>query len=535
MALVRRCGSSKRELTLLRSALIAEINSTSEALIRDALSCIQVLKGSYYDIEPPSDEDDPIGQLGFDMVPPTSSAPEVLSLALALRSTPARQQFLVMELFEADEKLDNSEHALHSRSHERWEGDLANLREAVSVQRIRVQKLSAGLDPKTRVLTEDKQYKFPQALRNLWALPVEVPREASDAQLLAIAKWTRTAGTSMYCPLSLDESSDSAKFRAFRQAWNQYKECGRAFALLSAWTKSLAATAEGRRCQTCYRHVGAGMKHFCAEHKRTAVTPRDARQLHVSCFYKPLASKDIGASRRLSSRLYAWDLSQATLSRMGKVAVEQGIHSELVQPAAVLATVLRTLRPYVRPAVTRQLQWAFTQMVQKAQEPFMPGLTGSVDELRKQQQGREVAPLWLSWENLVLCVFGATASPLWVAEPIQGRGLDLAHPVIESQSVLPSKLVVDLLHLGAWETVVAEIDKYLYLNPRALLKLRKGDDSTGRPALSLAQIGREVGASHEAVRQNLALAEGKPSKLQGGVRAISGGAERLRQRLGIDA
>jgi len=535
IAMLRRSGSSKRELAALRDALIGEINVTSAALIRDALSSVDVLRASYYAIEPAKSSKDPIKRLAFDEVPPASGAREVLSLALALRSTPARQQFIAMEFCDADVDLNNNEHRLYSEPHGGSTEKLALYRTAAQLQKDRTEKLLAQLAPATRVLLDDTQYRFPAAVRYAWALPIEVPRSATDQELQAVAKWTRTAGSAMYRPLPLDDSCCTSKARVFRQAWALYKECGHGLILLSAWTKSLAAATEGKRCEVCYRHVSAGAKHFCTEHKRTAATRQTTRQLHVSRFYKPLVLKDIDASVRLLSRLNAWDFSEITLRKMRDIAKVREVCSEIRQPAAVLATVLRTLKPYMRPHVVDLLERVFGQMLLQAQEPFLASWTDDIEAEMRRQRGRANAPLWLNWEGLVVCLFGAEGGPGWASQRVRGQGLDIEHPSIKSHSVLPSKLVVDLLHLGAWTTVDEVLDEYLYLNPKVLDDLRQTDGRIGRQAMSLAQIGRKVGASHEAVRKNLALADSQLRQMKVGRRAISGGAEKLRRRLRIDA
>jgi len=534
-ALVHLAGSTQRDLTRLRRRLIQEINTTSESFLHDALLSVATLRDSFYAIEPPNDARDPLRRLPFNMVPPARNAEEVLGLALALRSRPANDQFQAMKLLEAYEELDIREHTLHTEPSGGYEDHLARLRAAVNLQSSLVKDIWRKLTSGTQELLNEEKFKYPGAMKYSWQLPVAIPLQATDEELRHVAGWTKAAGAAMYRPLRLDEAGDPLKTRAFKRAWGQYRECGNGLQLLSVWAMSVATSAESRRCEICYRQVGLSGRRYCQRHKRNADSRQDRRDLHVSSFYKPLALKDIRAADGLIERFGQWKRSAATMGKMRQVAASQGVNDELLQAAADLATTLRTLRPLVRPVVSEQLAALFRHMLELARLPYQQHFNGDWEHDRVLTEARVQAPKWLSWQNLLGYTFGRGTPAHGTSRRVDGLQIDLSHPASLGLLVIPERAAFDLLHVGAWQTVDAVLDKYLYIDRDAMVALRRTSNRHDGHVMSLAEIGKKLGASHEAIRQNLAYTEDRLARTSERKRTVASGAQRLRQELGLDS
>lgn len=56
-------------------------------------------------------------------------------------------------------------------------------------------------------------------------------------------------------------------------------------------------------------------------------------------------------------------------------------------------------------------------------------------------------------------------------------GLDTSHPVVNGLLLPPSNIALELLHLGAWQTVDGLLDKHLCLDRAELATHRRSDRS----------------------------------------------------------
>jgi DNA-directed RNA polymerase sigma subunit (sigma70/sigma32) len=83
--------------------------------------------------------------------------------------------------------------------------------------------------------------------------------------------------------------------------------------------------------------------------------------------------------------------------------------------------------------------------------------------------------------------------------------------------------------------VDAVLDKYLYIDRDAMVALRRTSNRHDGHVMSLAEIGKKLGASHEAIRQNLAYTEDRLARTSERKRTVASGAQRLRQELGLDS
>lgn len=533
--LVRESGSSRRSVQALKPALIRHINAESRGISKEALSLANKLQDARFGME----VEDSVGKVSWAMfkgsqVPPASEAPAVLRLATALHEQKAKLQSAAMRAFEHEAQLTAAEVDLFSAQLENNALLSTTSSSAVNSKRKGFKRELASLSAPARRLVLSDSYWVPSATWFTWALPVELAVASNDQELREAAKWYDQLRATMYRPLPVDETAPKSLVRRWTAQWAAYEDCGSAFGVIAVWLRCMTTSPGGQRCEVCYRHLGQGMKRFCTEHKRTAGERQDARDLHISGLYRPLAERLVRTRPHVERRLSTWSLPPEVVRAMLEHAQRSGISPELAMPAASLAAALRELFPALTPSVTDLLERRFGQLYAIAQAPFEPAGARSPEGWREIARQRHEARHWLRWETLFKGLFGPAAPVPWCAGRTLGEGLDQDHPLVVGEEVPPDRLARDLMHMGAWREVDERFDHYAYLDPAKLNRLRRSGARVGHAGMSLADMAAVVGASPEAVRQTLRFADGQGSRKDRRYRIIPAGVRRLEQLLAAE-
>ena len=533
--LVRESGSSLRSVHALKSALIRHINAESREVSRQALALATKLQDARFGME----VEDSVGKVSWatfkgSQVPPASEAPAVLRLATALHEQKVKLQSAAMRAFEHETQLTAAEVHLFSAQLENNALAARTSSSAVRSKQKEFKNELARLSAPARSLVLSDSYWVPSATWFSWALPVELAIASSDRELREAAKWYEQLRAAMYRPLPVDETAAEPLVRRWTRQWAEYEDCGSAFGVIAVWLRCMTTSPGGQRCEVCYRHLGKGLKRFCTEHKRTAGERQDARDLHVSGLYRPLAERLVRTRPQVERRLSTWSLPPEVVRAMLQHAQRSGISPELAMPAASLAAALRELFPALTPSVKDLLERRFGQLYAIAQAPFEPAGARSPEDWREITRQRHEARHWLRWETLFKGLFGPAAPVPWCSGRKLGEGLDQDHPLVAGAEVPPDRLARDLMHMGAWREVDERFDHYAYLDLAKLNRLRRSGTREGKAEMSLADMAAVVGASPEAVRQTLRFADDKGSRSDRRNRIIPAGVRRLEQLLAAE-
>lgn len=286
-------------------------------------------------------------------------------------------------------------------------------------------------------------------------------------------------------------------------AWATLRDCSQTFSVLASWLRASTISEATRRCELCYRHLGPNMKHFCVEHKRTSDKRQSARDLSVATVYKATHKKFIKDLSNIEDLFGITALRNIEANTSLKSTAKKFVDDDLVDAAANLAALLRHLYPVIAPILQDRIAFHFQALLEAANEPFTDSARYSTMKRDEVSKIKEIARKWLNINTFFLTFYGDSES---VKAPIvfnKFKGLDVDHPLAHDQSVLPRKLAIDLAHLKCWQAANDTFDKRFYLSMAAVSKLRSKVDPISGRKISLADIGKEVGASPEAVREIL--------------------------------
>jgi hypothetical protein len=195
----------------------------------------------------------------------------------------------------------------------------------------------------------------------------------------------------------------------------------------------------------------------------------------------------------------------------------------------VLAAQLRQLWPVLHPSLQDDVEEHFEQVLSVARRPFEQPEAYLSSAARDNLRQRALASRWLGWETFFSTWYGGITALDWSGDTFLGKALDVAHPVVQRQSVSPSKIALDLAYLRSWTFVDKAFNRYAYLDPSRVVEMLRQDDQAGTTRRSLAEIGAELGASAEAVREALQYASGAAGTPDRRKRVLPEGIRRLRQ------
>lgn len=504
--IVKSAGASKQQASAMRRALVSAINAASLTLIADAKSAIEDLHDAQLRIgvaDPAHQQS--LTQFAASEVPPFKHARQVIRFASGVRSLSPRSQIWIARWLELEARGQFLQTDV---------SDVAAIGD--QVQRIEAAQALAAHKKTAGTLLESaptSAWEFLDAYRFMvgpfawgtWALPLQVSGTSTNRELFEIADWYERLRSAMYRPLPMNDAAPAASIRRWRRGWRHFEECGEAFGLIADWLRAIASSGHAHRCLVCYRHLGHGMKRFCARHQRTASARQDSRELHIGDIYGPVVKRRIAKHSAFDA---TGSPSEQDVRRMAEQAKAAGICQELAWPAGALAASLRALYPLTTPPAREQLQHVFVRIFSIAQAPFeQEGVLTYEEQLRRTKQRRE-APRLFTPSSFFRALYGAPYAVECAEDRTLGAGLDVDHPLAHRETVLPSRLALDLVHLSTWLEVDSLFDQFAYLNPLDLQRLRGGQPSMGTPPMSLAQVARLLGVSAEAVRQTLRHSDG---------------------------
>lgn len=521
-------SSTRRQTQALKAGLIRRMNAESRAVAKEALALATKLQDAQFGFEVTDMSGrDSWAVFKASQVPPASDAPTVLRLATALHEGKVKRQSAAMRAFECEAQLGSAEVDHHAA----WRGgdtpDWASSSLAIEEHRRGFKKELARLRAGDRELVLNASHFVSSVTWFSWALPVELAVNSGDPELREAAAWYERLRVSMYRPLPVDERAPKPVIRRWNLEWAAYEDFGAAFGVIAIWLKCLTSSPGSQRCQICYRHLRKGMKHFCTEHTRTAAKRQDARDLHISGLYRPLAERLVRSRSQIQENLSTWSLPPAAVKAMLQQAKQSGISPDLAMPAATLAAALREIFPALTPSTRGLLQRRFGQLFSIAQAPFEQSSARTRKEWEDITLRRHQARHWLRWETFFGSLFGPAAPVTWCTERTLGDGLDCDHPLATGTPVPPHRLARDLMHLGAWREVDERFDKFAYIDMGNLNRLRRSAAGQGHSKVSLADMAAAVGASHEAVRQTLRFADGLSERTKRRDRIVPEGIRRL--------
>ena len=511
MALAHRAAGPLSAAGRVRQELLAEIDRSADALIVSVLECLRELReaGCAYSFEAVDSAGVvTVERFGIDEVPPVSSAASVLRAAQSLRLLAPFGQIEAMRFLNLQAALSAAEADLHS----------SRLAGASDERVSKLQSVAASIQEKIIKL----RWQLPNAVLNwldsdenyissltwtTWSLPIMIGSASTDADLLEVSELFDRLSRQFYRPLPIDTGIPPERLTAIERVWSVYEDCGAAYAVLAVWLRCIAAVDESRRCEICYRHLGAGMRRYCATHTRTAKKRQKARELHVAALYRKSVRSFLQSAPRCLVDVADRVARPTDIQRMLCVAEDNNVPSALVLPAATLAAALRELWPVLQPSLQDLAQQHFLRLLSIARRPFDQPPSDNALERGTNSMQRAVTPRWLCLDVFVQTWFCSNVVVPWARPLTLGEGYDVDNPIRSSRSVLPSKLALDLTFMRSWFWVGQLFDDRAYLNYRSVLDLRnRGGGAVNRP--SLAQIGAILGASAEAVRETLHHASG---------------------------
>lgn len=532
MERVHRTKPSSRDLANLRRSLLNEVNKASTELLSQAMEAVRGLRDATFNVELRQADGSfaPTLTPAHD-VPPFADAEPVLALAQLVQQLPLHAQASVPAGLEL--QMTGEMRRADLRLAKMTGGSVGVSAEEMALNKhIDQQRAYESSAPAEALdfLSRHRQEVWPFAW-GTWAIPYLLSANASDNELIEAATQYEQLRRAMYRPMPISSSASYAKQRRDTIAWSSYEACGDAFGLLGVWLRAIAATGTTRRCQICYRHLGPGLKRYCPQHIRTALARQARRDLHISSVYGPLVEARAREQLAATPAARAWILSEDGLADLVVEAQAAGIRQELARPAAALAATLRALYPSMTQPVIEHVQSLFVQLFTLAQEPFEWSAPQSFEEHARRLRALREAPHLLRLDVFFKALFGQLEDLSRDSGRKLGIGLDPQHPNAIGQSVSLQRIAVDLLHVSTWLDVDAVFDKFAYVDPLSLRRLRVGDPSVGTQPMSLSQIGKAVGISHEAVRQTLRHADGLAGLADRRLRIIPGGLQALREHL----
>lgn len=533
--LVHRASPSARGASDLRRQLLTEINEVSTELLVQAKKAVRRLEGASFSVDllQPDGSFAPTTTPARD-VPPFADADAVLTFSQEVQKLPFRAQTHVnvgLELFMKGEMRRADVQIAESIGNA---ADVVAERQALSAH-LRLQQAFEDTAPPVALefLRSHQRVVWPFAW-GTWTVPVLVPATAEDRELVEAAAQYEQMRKAMFRPLPLSDNGSRARLRRDRRNWRAYESCGDSFGVLGAWLRAIAATGTARRCQVCYRHLAPGLKRFCEEHLRNAITRQNSRDLHISTVYRPLVRWRSSERLTAVTDLMRWRPAGNELEALIAEAQAAGIRKELAKPAAALAASLRALYPAMTQPVMDRVQSVFVQLFTLAQEPFEWDAPRTMEGHGVRERARREAPHLLRLETFLEAFFGPSTDLDWPSQRQLGAGLDPRHPAARGMSVSPDRLAVDLLHLSSWLDVDAVFDKFAYVDPLQLSRMRAGNPSTGARPMSLAAISKSVGISPEAVRKTLRYADGLAGLAERRPRVIPAGLRALKEHLCLE-
>lgn len=504
--LARSTAGRKQKPAVLRGALISAINDASIELLSSAQVALEKLHDARLRYEVMDDNNGlSQAQIAAAHVPPFTYAAKVFWMATRARCLEPEAQIWVarwLELRPREEEL---------------KADLANCKVFDDFVRVRevelalkesrgaLQGFAKHAPSAAKGFVEDIWDRiFPLAWGS-WTFPVQLPASATDDDLIHCADLYERLSSAMFRPLPVSLDRSMATMRRWKKGWRDYEECGESFGVIACWLRAMVSVKGPRRCRVCYRHLGQGMKRFCAQHQRISSLRQDSRELNVSRIYAPVLKRRL---EHLNPIMTVRGPSEAEVRQMTKWAEASGVCPELTRPAGGLAASLRTLYPFLTAISRECVQSVFSEIVSVAQEPFDcgPGEPAELQILRCAQRNR--AHTLFSLASFFRALYASPYSPEGSINQTLGAGLDIHHPFARGEPVPSTKQALDLVHLSVWLEVDDGFDHFAYLNPLYLKRLGDGDPARGIRPMSLAQISRYLGVSAEAVRQTLRHANG---------------------------
>lgn len=527
--IVTSAGTSKQQASTMRRALVSAINTTSLTLIGDAETAIESLHDAQLRIglEDPA-HGQPSAQLMASEVPPFKHARLVIRFASAVRALPPASQIWIARWLDLEALRQRLQTDASNAAAMGDPGQRIEAAQALAAHKRTIGTYRNSAPTAAREFLDVYRFMVGQFAWGAWGLPLQASATSTNRELAEIADWYERLRSAMYRPLPMDEAAPASSIRRWRKGWRDFEECGETFGLVADWLRAMASSGHARRCLVCYRHLGPGMKRFCARHQRTANARQDARELHIADIYGPVVKRRTTKHPPINAM---GSPSEKEVRRMAEQAKAVGICDELAWPAGGLASSLRALYPLMTPPAREQLQNVFVRMFSIAQEPFeQEGVLTYEEQLRRTKQRRE-APRLLTPASFFRALYSAPYAVEWAKDRTLGAGLDVDHPFAHHETVLPSRLALDLIHLSTWLEVDSLFDQFAYLNPLDVKRLKKGQPLTGTPPMSLAQVARVLGVSAEAVRQTLRHSDGHASMNERRQRVIPARLAELRANL----
>lgn len=334
-------------------------------------------------------------------------------------------------------------------------------------------------------------------------IPTRIAARADQDAVTWTANLYERVAEELSTYLEVDPATPSEVLAATEAAWATLRECGQTFSVLASWLRACTITEAARRCPLCYRHLGPNMKHFCVEHKRTSKKRQPARDLHVSTVYQATHKEFIKCLPDIEDLFGSTALLNIKADESLKSTAERCVDEKLVVAAANLAALLRQLYPVIAPVLQDRIAVHFKALLDAANEPFTGKGRYSTIESWRVSQIKTFAPKWLNIYTFFVTFYGDAMPGNSLIVFNRFKGLDVDHPLVHGQSVLPRKLAIDLSHLKCWQAADDRFDQRFYLSMATVSNLRGTVDPISGRQRSLADIGQEVGASREAVREIL--------------------------------
>lgn len=492
----RRLGQVASE-SRLRSMLISEINTISADVVATVPNSLSVAResGATYLLEFEPHGGTTIRETReFKDLPFASATHALFAATRQLRSLPAALQRLVVESFDLEWQIRNADvHERFAREDDD-KAQLAALRRELGALRESLRAIQRQVGPageRMRAL-----FLRDLSLDNLNRLRVvvETDAEGKPELLHQVSLWYDSAAEALLQPLPLAVENTKKQVAVAKAAWSELQDNKDTLHVLAVWLRALASsTKDPRHCSVCYRHLGDGAKRFCVVHQRVSGQRQPAREFHVGRRF-PTELSELLAQAELHDALRRVSSLVSPLERDFQ-STRTGLPDALSQPAGKLEALLTAIEPVLGQELHPRAEQLIGSLIKAASIAFQPPQDSASATMAAVHRDR--ARRWLNWSTFLNAWYSREIpGPYSEASSIRGEESDVDHPVARGEYVDQERVAIHLVKQRAWVRAESFVDKTTYFNV-AYASRRRNEGA------SLREIGRELGTSHEAVRQNL--------------------------------
>lgn len=276
---IERAGRKRIETarTEIRLALLDEINKISLDLLKSAQQGFSHLESSsvtyLINTNNPGDEKD-FNEFDFQGFPFIKFHGEALAAALRIRENPADDQLKALSSARSRWEIASLDMSI---AYATWLGDVSAPKEKQGHQNTQSLHQKGRKRLKQSVVndTDDFYSSIEIGSTYPYAIPIEIPKQASSDDLRMVSQAFRGIGSTLSIPFELELAGPESTLKQAQDARLMYESAGVGFRILAAWIMAVDVIGVSLRCSICYRHSSAISR--CSVHATKKQETREAR------------------------------------------------------------------------------------------------------------------------------------------------------------------------------------------------------------------------------------------------------------------